>query len=65
MTRSVAELVRRIRGPYAALWRREAEARLAAAIANRRPFRERLVWFWGNRFTVSGRKAVALGMTGG
>jgi len=64
VTRSVAELVRRIQGPYAALWQREAEARLAAAIAAEDPFRERLVWFWGNHFTVSGRKAVAIGMAG-
>lgn len=65
VTRSVAELVRRIRGEYRELWAREAKARLAAAIQSDQPFRERLVWFWGNHFTVSGRKAVAIGMTGG
>jgi uncharacterized protein (DUF1800 family) len=62
---SVAELVQRIRNDYRALWQREAKARLAAAIATEQPFRERLVWFWGNHFTVSGRKAVAIGMAGG
>ena len=61
---SVAELVRRIRTDYRDLWRREAKARLAAAITSEQPFRERLVWFWGNHFTVSGRKAVVIGMAG-
>ena len=65
VSQSVAELVRRIRRPYAALWIRESKAKLAAAIQSDQPFRERLVWFWGNHFTVSGRKAVAIGMTGG
>jgi len=64
VTQSVAELVRRIGNDYAALWQREAEARLQAAVDSDEPFRERLVWFWGNHFTVSGRKAVAIGMAG-
>ena len=62
---SVAELVRRIRTDYQAIWKREAKARLASAIATELPFRERLVWFWGNHFTVSGRKSSATGMAGG
>jgi uncharacterized protein (DUF1800 family) len=33
---------------------REAAARLALAIATPASFRERLVWFWSNHFTVSG-----------
>ncbi len=62
---SVAELVKRIRGDYRDLWAREAAARILAAVEAEQPFRERLVWFWGNHFTVSGRKAVAIGMAGG
>jgi hypothetical protein len=54
---SVAELVSRIRNEYAQLWWREAKARLAAAVVSQTPFHERLVWFRGNHFTVSGRKA--------
>ncbi len=65
VTISVAELVRRIRKDYRALWYREATARLAAAITTEQPFRERLVWFWGDHFTCSGVKAVAIGMAGG
>ena len=61
---SVAELVRRIRTSYRALYGREARARLAAAIESPEPFRERLVWFWGDHFTVSGNKATVIGMAG-
>jgi len=62
---SVQELVKRIRGPYARLWAREAGARLHAAITTDAPFHERLVWFWGDHFTVSGAKGVVIGMAGG
>lgn len=62
---SVAELVKRIRSDYQQLWRREAAARLAAAVSTRQPFRERLVWFWGNHFTCSANKPVVVGMAGG
>jgi len=62
---SVAELVRRIRTEYAQLWYREARARIEVGITTEQPFRERLVWFWGNHFTCSGAKAVAIGMAGG
>lgn len=34
----------------------EIAARIRAAAATRTPFRERLVWFWSNHFTVSGEK---------
>ena len=37
------------------LFRREAEALASWAIATPAPFRERLVWFWANHFTVSVR----------
>ncbi len=62
---SVDELVRRIRKEYRALWRREAKARLAAAITTEQPFRERWIGFWGNHFTTSGRRASVIGMAGG
>lgn len=35
-----------------------AGARLAAAIATPAPFRERLIWFWCNHFTVSAARPV-------
>jgi len=38
-----------------ALFRSEAQAELAHALTTRAPFRERLVWFWTNHFTVSVR----------
>lgn len=37
------------------LYVRDAGAAVAAALNARTPFRERLVWFWSNHFTVSGR----------
>lgn len=36
-----------------ALFRAEAQAELAHALTTKAPFRERLVWFWTNHFTVS------------
>jgi uncharacterized protein (DUF1800 family) len=62
---SVAELVKRIGSDYRELWRREVLARLEVAVTTEQPFRERLVWFWGNHFTVSRLKSVAIGMAGG
>lgn len=42
------------------LFRADAAAQLAHAIETPAPFRERLVWFWSNHFTVSRRnRAVA------
>ncbi len=38
------------------------EARFAVAVRTRRPFRERLMRFWANHFTVSTRKASAITM---
>ncbi len=38
-----------------ALYRADSAAQLANAITTRAPFRERLVWFWTNHFTVSAR----------
>jgi len=42
----------------------EVAARLAAAAATPAPFRERLVWFWSNHFTVSAEKALVFALTG-
>ena len=38
-----------------ALYRRDAQAALSHALTTTTPFRERLVWFWSNHFTVSNR----------
>ncbi len=38
------------------LYRVEAQAQLATLLDAEAPFRERLVWFWANHFTVSIRK---------
>jgi uncharacterized protein (DUF1800 family) len=40
----------------AALFKAEAAAQLANAITTPAPFRERLVWFWTNHFTISRRQ---------
>ncbi len=39
-----------------ALFRAEAAAQLANAVTTPAPFRERLVWFWSNHFTISRRR---------
>jgi uncharacterized protein (DUF1800 family) len=44
-----------------ALFRSEVHAELDNAITTRAPFRERLVWFWTNHFTVSIRGGIAAG----
>ncbi|WP_428531807.1 DUF1800 domain-containing protein [Rhodopila sp.] len=40
----------------AALFRDQATALLANAVTTPAPFRERLVWFWANHFTISRRQ---------
>ena len=40
----------------AALFRKQAAAQLANAVTTPTPFRERLVWFWTNHFTISRRQ---------
>jgi len=42
----------------------EVAARLAAAASTTLPFRERLVWFWSNHFTVSAEKALVFALVG-
>jgi uncharacterized protein (DUF1800 family) len=41
------------------IYREDARAALDAALTTPAPFRERLVWFWSNHFTVSVRGGVA------
>ncbi len=38
------------------LYRAEAQAQLSVLLDSEAPFRERLVWFWANHFTVSTRR---------
>ena len=47
-----------------ALFRAEAQAELAHALTTPAPFRERLVWFWTNHFTVSVRAGACAAVTG-
>jgi uncharacterized protein (DUF1800 family) len=42
----------------------EVAARLAVAASTPMPFRERLVWFWSNHFTVSAEKALVFALVG-
>ncbi len=43
-----------------ALWQEELGAIMANLLATEAPFRERLVWFWANHFTVSTRKGAVM-----
>ena len=43
---------------------KEAGARMTVAATSRAPFRERLVWFWANHFTVSTEKPPVLAIAG-
>ena len=47
-----------------ALYRAEAAAQLANAITTPAPFRESLVWFWANHFTVSARRGECAAVLG-
>lgn len=51
-------------GHYRAVNIADARSRLATAAATRRPFAERLHWFWANHFTVSLVKGSTRGLTG-
>jgi len=48
-----------------ALFRADAAAELGAALTTDAPFRERLVWFWTNHFTVSLRHGGCAPLIGG
>lgn len=45
-------------------FRQEAAARLRAHVESETPFRERLVAFWSNHFTVSVQRPIVLGLAG-
>src|SRR3954463_13179806 len=47
-----------------ALYRAQGLASVAHATTTETPFRERLVWFWSNHFTVSIRRGQCLGLAG-
>jgi uncharacterized protein (DUF1800 family) len=47
-----------------ALYRAQGLASVAHAVTTETPFRERLVWFWSNHFTVSIRRGQCLGLAG-
>ncbi|MEJ0015394.1 MAG: DUF1800 domain-containing protein [Acetobacteraceae bacterium] len=47
-----------------AMFRRDALAQLGNALATPAPFRERLVWFWTNHFTVSLRRPQCAALMG-
>jgi uncharacterized protein (DUF1800 family) len=53
-----------LRGEARQLYAREVDARLTAQLSGPAPFRERLVAFWGNHFTVSIQRPVLLGLVG-
>jgi uncharacterized protein (DUF1800 family) len=47
-----------------ALFRRDATAQFANALTTATPFRERLVWFWTNHFTISLRRGQCAALAG-
>jgi uncharacterized protein (DUF1800 family) len=47
-----------------ALFRQDATAQLANALTTQAPFRERLVWFWTNHFTISLRRGQCAALAG-
>ena len=46
------------------IFRAEAAAQLGALLTSEAPFRERLVWFWANHFTVSTRQGATRALVG-
>jgi uncharacterized protein (DUF1800 family) len=46
------------------LYKREVEALLANALVTQAPFRERLVWFWTNHFTIATKNIVTAACAG-
>jgi uncharacterized protein (DUF1800 family) len=47
-----------------AVFRQDATAQLANALTTTTPFRERLVWFWTNHFTISLRRGQCAALAG-
>jgi uncharacterized protein (DUF1800 family) len=50
--------------PIRDIFRADAAASFDAMLTTTSPFRERLVWFWANHFTVSTRRAECAALTG-
>ena len=50
--------------PVRAIFRTEVQALLGNALVTPAPFRERLVWFWANHFTVADRGEVSTACAG-
>ena len=46
------------------LYQAQGAAAVARAVATRTPFRERLVWFWSNHFTISLRRGICAAVAG-
>jgi uncharacterized protein (DUF1800 family) len=59
--RTVEQTFREQLGP---MMQEEIAARLTVATSTPAPFRERLVWFWSNHFTVSAEKALVFALAG-
>lgn len=62
--RGDGEIERLIRNRYREIYIDEATRRTQAQIASDAPFRERLVAFWSNHFTVSVQRPPVLGLAG-
>ena len=61
---SMAAMAPMIPRPVGELVQREARALLWRALVTDAPYRERLVWFWANHFTVAARSLVASACVG-
>ena len=48
-----------------ALYRTQGLAAIGEAVTSKVPFREHLVWFWSNHFTVSLRRGICTALAGG
>ena len=59
-----AEAKRQLRQAMVRAYREEAIARTRALIASNDSFRERLVVFWSNHFTVSAQRPVVMALVG-
>ena len=60
----MAEARREFRMSALDVYREEVRARVAEGVRTAAPFRERLVLFWSNHFTVSARRPELLGLAG-
>ena len=63
-TRRAASLATAETGHARAIYRADSRALLDHALTTGTPFRERLVWFWANHFTVSIRSGMIASLVG-